>query len=231
MFSYSKLFLISASLCSFLLLSPDRVFLNHLSNTSINPNFVSKYSFVKLKSGFVRPLAQAASRGTPVSGSLFRGTLQGRAGGFGGGVFQPGSQGSTSAGLRHPFGSSQAVARAISRTLGTSSGSASRFMGSSSGTSVSAASPGLRGSTSVGSSVFPRSPSTQNLQLRNSSLQSQHRASHSNTGVASAPSRSSSNSLLVRPVGCLSVQCPKNPNSRHFIRPGYGKRQHCQYCD
>ncbi|KAL3127352.1 putative signal peptide-containing protein [Cryptosporidium hominis] len=237
MFNYLKLFLIFAALCNLLSLLPDQVFFNHLSNTSINPNFVSKYSYVKLKSGFVRPLAQAANRGASSTGSLFRGISQSHAGGSGRSVFQPGPQGSPNTGLRHPLGSSQAVARAISRALGTSPSSSSRFIGSSSGANpranIGAASQDLRGSTSAGSSIFPRSPSsTQNLQSRNFGLQSHHRGSHSATGAASAPSRYGPGfPPLTRPVGYLSVPCPNNPNSNHFLKPGNGKRQHCQYCD
>ncbi|POM85521.1 hypothetical protein CmeUKMEL1_17835 [Cryptosporidium meleagridis] len=211
MFGYLKLFLISAVLCNFLLLLPEQTFFNHFPNTSVYSNLVSKYSFVKLKSGFARPLGQTISRG----------------------VLGGASQSSQRSGLRSGLGSSQAVARTINKALGASPNSGAQSTGAPSRAASSVSSSGSSGPTlpRPASSLMNPTP-TSNPQQQVSPPQSQNGAFHSSgPRFPSSGGYGPGSRPLVRPVGYISTSCPGNPHSQHLFRPGSGGRKPCRYCD
>ncbi|CAD98603.1 hypothetical protein [Cryptosporidium parvum Iowa II] len=211
MFNYLKLFSFFTVLFNFLLLLSDQVFFNDFLNTSINPDFASKYSFIKLKSGFYRPLAGTGGRGILKTAIQLRNTVSGPSGPQQKHVpFKQGPQNPQKGPI--PIGSSLGLARLLSRAIGTSSSSSTQFTGSSSG-QTGGNSTGFRGIKPLSTSM-PRS------------------CYRSSAGDGKIPPCYNPNCRpLVKPVGCLSTNCPTNPSAQHFIKPGAGKRQHCKYCD
>lgn len=231
MFNYLKLFSFFTVLCNFLLLLSDQVFFNDFLDISINPDFASKYSFIKLKSGLYRPLTQTVGRGILKSTSKSSNISSGSGSQQKHVSFQLGPQGPRNAGPCPPIGSSTALARLLNRALGTSSSSGTRFTGSSSGQTAST-STGFRGSSSSGAGAHTGNPLTSAAKLKNPGLQSRGYIHSSSGGDGKVPACYNPNCRpLTKPVGCLSVSCPSNPNGRHFIKPGAGGRQHCKYCD
>ncbi|KAL5367876.1 putative signal peptide-containing protein [Cryptosporidium parvum] len=287
MFNYLKLFLILAILLNFSLLLLDRVFINHFSNTPFNPDSVSKYSLVKLKSGFARPLSQAAGRNVPRTGN-------GSAG------FRPVPPCRKNSRVRIRVTSSEDLARILNDSMRHSQGANGRFRGLSSSASSSMSPSDFHGSTSTGPGKLPRNFITQSPQFQSflqsqidgnhfstggtsvtsrnchfstlstrslgtspssstsssdfhgststgpgklprnfitqspqfqSFLQSQIDGNHFSTGGLSKPTKNRPGPPFTRPVGYLSANCPRNSNSRHFFKPGAGRRMPCEYCD
>ncbi|TRY52037.1 Uncharacterized protein CTYZ_00001753 [Cryptosporidium tyzzeri] len=190
MFNYLKLFSFFTVLCNFLLLLPDQVFFNDFLNTSINPDFASKYSFIKLKSGSPSLSFRTAKKGGNPTVVFACGLKDQRP--------------------RSGLGSSLAVARALSDS-GIPGHTRPFSRASSDATQLP---PCDSKPVSAGS---PRNYSVKTS--RDSNPRSQHTGSGpANQGIPSRYGPGSP--PLKTPPGCIPLGCPNNPEATHYYRPG-----------